>query len=281
MNETLPDAPPTRRRQLRHFLYNDVSLVRDFLAQFEDGHYDEEKVGTQSEASRGVSGSAGLSGFGLKAGAKSDQTVTTDRVIQQTPASEFNRLYERLDGEDLVTVLNGFNEPIWNQIGPGDIIEVPVLIKTPGFFQLLELAATWSALIPAISGVQGVQPIDPQVTRLMNMMATVHVAMQEQPFAVIGVAAGFPKVRFMATLKRQYLLAPPKEIEGSATMLAKVQRTLRRKDDASVLDDLGLPAKQRREFDAVVGKPAIPGFEFSESTIRGPGAVLTVIAVYR
>jgi predicted DNA-binding transcriptional regulator AlpA len=284
VGEHMADEAPRRRRVLRHFLYCDADLVRDFLAQIEGGIYDEEDVKSKTDDSRNVGGGITVGPASLKAASDHGGSSETARRIQQTMASEFQRLYSLLDNEGLIQPLSAFDDAIWDQIQVGEILEAPVVVRMPGFQQMAELAADFGKLMPLLElgGVTTAMPAED--LDMVRMFGEFHSALESGPMSVIATAAGNKKVRLLCRLDRNYLRTDAKSIEGEATILAKIQRKLRRGEHVSAAEFPALnrlSAKKRREFDKIFHKPDIEGLVVGEGGVSYPGAVLTVLGIYR
>lgn len=282
--ERVADEIKRPTRVLRQFLYCNQRLVRDFLAQSEGGVYESEDQTDTIEGSRKVEIGLSAGPATAKAGLDRGTTRENARHIQQVMASEFQRLYSLLDQDGMITPLHGFDDAIWDGIRPMEVIEVPVEIRLPGFHQIAQLASEAMKLMPLLElgGVSTEMPAE--TAKMMRFMGELHAGMEAGPLTVIATATGNPKVRFLCRLERQWLDGDGQGLEGEATILAKVQRTLQRGERASAIDIpalRGLDAKKRREFDKIFDKPKIEGLDVAESTVTYPGAVLTVIGVYR
>jgi predicted DNA-binding transcriptional regulator AlpA len=271
-------------RVLRQFQYCDQDLVRDFLAQVEGGVYEGEDVTETSQGSKKVGGGVSAGPLNMNAGADRGITRGNARHVAQVMASEFQRLYSVLDEDGMITPLDAFDDAIWEQVQASEVVEVPVEMRLPGFHQIAQIAAEFGKMMPLLQ-MGGVAPDMPAANAdMMRMMGELHAASEAGPLTVIATATGNSKVKFLCRLKREHVQADPQVLEGEATILAKIQRKIRRGEHASAIDIpafRGLSNKKRREFDKIFDKPKIEGFDVGESTVPYPGAVLTVVAVYR
>lgn len=79
-------------RVLRQFLYRDDGLVRDFLAQIEGGTSTAEKMTRTARRRTGAKGRVGVPFADLGGELGSDTEEVTERNVEQTAASDFQRL---------------------------------------------------------------------------------------------------------------------------------------------------------------------------------------------
>lgn len=275
--------PKRRKRQLRQFLYLDHDLVHEFLAPFEGGIFDQETKSTETRGERGVGGRVGTPFAGVEGNLGKDTRVGQERTTHQTSSSEFSRLYDHLEAEDLVQPLPAVDEGIWAQLEQGELVEFPATVALPGFSKMLDLAAGMAGILPLMQSL-GAGPTDPAAVKAIEGMAQLQ-ASDSGPVSLIASVAAYPRFRFLCQLNRSFLRASANALEGEATVIGKIQRKLFRAETVSAVELFPgmnrLSKKQRREFERNVGNPKIPGMEFGPSSIAYPGAILTPIAIYR
>jgi len=135
------------------------------------------------------------------------------------------------------------------------------------------------------AGLEGVpQPTDAKTLAGMQLLSGLAPSSSADSLQVIATATGYRAVRFLCRLNREHLRVDETGLQGEATILAKVQRKLGRADVAEAVDIpmlRHLPPAKRKEFFQIFGKPEIEGMQFGDSVVRYPGAVLTVLAIYR
>jgi general stress protein YciG len=131
------------------FMYRDEGLIREFLAQLEGGVFDEDTQTDRSEGRKGggASAKAGPVSGHLERG--SAQAEETERIVRQTGASEFERLYSRLESLDQgFQFLDNIDDVIWHQLGRGEIVELEANIRPTGLSKVAELFGTFEDLLP-------------------------------------------------------------------------------------------------------------------------------------
>ena len=81
-NVPLPRAP-----ELRYFLYLDVDLVREFLAQLEEGEFETYELQQSRAAADGLSARVGLPLLGASGATEHSRLESTTYSMRLTPAS--------------------------------------------------------------------------------------------------------------------------------------------------------------------------------------------------
>lgn len=207
------------------------------------------------------------------------------RKVQQVEASWFDRLYSLMDGEGLIQPLAAFDDDIYRSLGAGEIIEAPVIVRLTGLQQMLDLAADFmDKWVPMLKlGNAGPQVSD-ETANATKMAEALRGILEQGPLAVIATATGNPRIRFVCRLDRRFLRIAASSVEGEATLLAKIQRKLKDGETVSAVEMPGfgpLSGQARSEFDSIFQNPNIEGIQLGESSITSPGAVVTVIGLYR
>jgi hypothetical protein len=77
---------------VREFIYLNNALVDQFLAQLEDGLYDEQQEKEKNTGDRKGGASFGMSGAKIEGNLGSGNETERSRTRRQTPESRFNRL---------------------------------------------------------------------------------------------------------------------------------------------------------------------------------------------
>jgi hypothetical protein len=266
---------------LRHFKYLNTDLVREFLAQFEGGIFDEEQVRTEGTRHKRLGAEVGVGPASVSADLGGEKVTGQERVQRQTGASEFARLYEHLQQDDLIQALPNFDEVIWAGLAPGEIVEVPVVVALPGILKLLQLAAGFQALLPM---VEAASPVTAQQRDMLKIMGDFSAVVDTGPLTVIAAAATAPRFKMVVPLVREYVRVPQDSIEGEATLVAKIQRKLNKGETVSAIELFpGMNRLGRKQLDSLNrslrGGP--PGMDLGVSTVSYPGAVMTTVGIFQ
>lgn len=270
---------------VRDFLYLDQDMVRSFLAQLEGGQVDEERS-RETRSTRGEAGvNLGLAGFGAKASGGGSMQRETEMVIRQVAASEFERLYNLLDGEREIHVVERADTS--EDVGEARrkaFVEFDGRVKTAGLGPVLE------GLAPLISAA-----------KMLQSMPSAAVSIDEEALegitAVSSLSGNLPHTTITmripgnlgftvaAELKREAALTDNWDLE--ATALVRVQRVLRI-DETFVLGDPtgGLLAAtseaDRQKLNDALQSPHAKQFGLdADLQITAPGVVVTPLAIFR
>lgn len=267
--------------EFREFLYLNEKLVNELLAQAEDGIYDEDEQTLSSGTTGALRANAGVSAGPVNAGVNGERGQSGSdqrrRVVRQTPESRFNRLRAALD-EGLVKI-DDETPHVWPSIEARTIVEIDGYVDVPSFNRAL-----------ASSGqLQGLM-------QMMQMFAPEQVGQQEretvgQIQAMQGLMAGSVVATvereesdptFVAKLDSEWLRVDVGDLEGEASVLARVKRRWPEGERYPVLAVPGLDVMSRKDRRAAEKKKKAPAAEGnSDFEIEGPGATLSVVAIYR
>lgn len=130
---------------LRDFLYLNRSMVRTFLAQLEGGVVDEATERQTASGKGGFGGKIGAGPAALSAEKSKENSVQTEAVVKQVAASEFQRLYDLLEGDDLV-ILDEVSDPgVVGELKRKQVLELDGRVRVSGVQQLMEPRA-WESL---------------------------------------------------------------------------------------------------------------------------------------
>jgi hypothetical protein len=264
---------------LRRFLYLDAELTGEFLAQLEGGRFSEEEQSRRGTSGRELSGGIGAAGVSAKAGKRGQEEEEASRLVRQTPESEFARLVELLVADGGLQFLESFDDEIWGQITRGEILEIEADVAVSSLRKIAELAGAFEPLMK-IADLAG-EPIqmDKEAQAGLSMLTSIGKLTAKVP--IVARAAGAPDYKFIASLEPAKIKVELDELEGEATLIAKVQRKLRPGETHTILDAIpgisALPRDQRRE----VIKGLENSAEFPDLVIPSPATIVTPIAIYR
>lgn len=259
---------------LRNFLYLDDRLTLQYLAQLEEGVYDEEERTSTSGKSR--SGEAGASVGPLNARGARGRRVeeSTSRTVRQTPESNFLRLEKLLDEEDGLQWLEAFDDDIWNKLDRGEGLRIEAKLEVPSIYIVSTLAASSGPLVELMTAIG--QPPDEEAEEAISGMTQINQALKD--VTVIARASGAPRFKFICPLKRDFLREDVNALSGECVVVGSLQRRLKTTERYSLLDSLGLsglPRQQRRKAEQDMKK------DMPDSVVSAPAALLTTVAIYR
>ncbi len=260
---------------LRNFLYLDSSTISDYLSSL-DGSVVEGPVDhTQSaKHDRGFKASLKIMEGSLSGGGSAE--TKEKRLV--TDAAKFQRLYE-LIAEDHIQYLDAFDDAIWQQIRRGELLELQCTIKIPEFLKLTQIV---DAVAPMMDIVKLVDPsiVGAKAEAAIKAFGGLSKVLSDKPVPLLFEPASTPGYHFVADLRRQFLRCELSELQGEVTVLGKVLRVLGKNQthEAFSLMPVSIPNMDLKTQKQL--QRDLKSKKMSE-TIRGPGAIIAAVAVYR
>lgn len=266
------------RLVLRHFLYLDQDLLDEFLGQLEGGLFDEEheRAEESTSKSRSVGGEAKVVRGNL--GRSNDSGASTERIVRQTASSKFDRFRRQLLDHEALQELGALDDAIWDQLEAGELLEIEAKLSQPGLSQVTQLARQLADVAPLLQAI-GAELKEEDVSQAEALAS---LADTDRVPVLVEVAA-VPRYRFACRLRGSSLTVGESDLVGEATVLAKLQRKLKKGEREDLVDLPGvamLPRAKRRELEAAIKKSKSP-ISQGATSIGHPGGVLTAVAINR
>ena len=260
---------------LREFLYLDTSLVDNYLAQVEDGLYNETRqremgaAGGQGELSMNmgvVQGNLGGNGSSEK---------EAERTYHQTPESRFNRLYEKLQARPV----EDFSKNLWGDVKRGEVLDVECDLEVPSTARLMAQGDQLSAFADLVRTFSPGTISAQDEEALAGFQAFTSRGGSDRFIATGELSTDAPVFAFK--LSKEYLRSDMDGLEGEVNVVGKVERKWPEGESHSLLDIPGLSLMSRKDRRAAAkeensDQPAPDGME-----LNGPGVSMSVIAIYR
>ncbi len=285
--------------QLRTFVQRDDNQIREYLEAIEGGAVAGPIV--QTEGSKGSLG-GGL-GLGVPVGkvgvhGEKGSEASSKANVVRTPAGNFQRLYDYLQGGKYVDSLEACDDNQIEGTPVGQILEIYVVGKLSSQDrQLIELQeavdqmAEGMRLADEFKGL--VEPVveaaasfgvditrdDPEfsesIEKLRRFKAPALPGLEApRKMAVIGTLIGYRRPAFLIPVHTATLQKDPPELNGEYTVLGKVIRKITSGSTCSANEFSSLPTalsrKQRRKAKAS-----------RADQVSGPALVIEPIAIYR
>lgn len=256
---------------MRDFLYLDVRQVDQYLAQVEDGLYDDqtEQQSTGRERKAGAKVRGGPVEIGGDIGSNSADEIS--RTRRQTPESRFNRLYPRLEAVQI----DELTQSVFSIVGRGQILEVECAVDIPTFSRTLANSSELTGMADLMRTFG--ESVDDETTSMLKGISA--LAQRSDGSIVATGEIGSEEPIFVFKLSRESLRVGLDDLEGDATVIGTVQRTWPETETYPVLTIPGLnilSRKERREMERTASKG-----DDDAPVIRGPGVTLNVVAIYR
>jgi hypothetical protein len=158
-------------------------------------------------------------------------------------------------------------------------VEVEASITVSSLKKYADLATQIAPLVKVMESFG--EGLDAETESALAGMASLGQLTDKVP--VVAASAGAPKYKFIASLEPSNVRVELGELEGEATLLAKIQRKLRPGENYTLFDSIPglgqLPREVRREMDRELSEDENEAFP--DAVIRPPAAVVTAIALYR
>lgn len=276
------------KRVLRSFLYLDENIVGDYLSQLEGGLI-EGPYTTKDVSSGSKEGGLGFK-FPIVDGsgkAASTSSLEIQQTIRETPMAKFTRLYELLQKDEMIQPLNGFDLEVYNQIEPGEIVEVRGFARLPQWEHLTKVVSDIYGLIEIMKAL-GQDPLaDQDTNQAYQGFSTLITKKAQEDVELIIEPIGSPNFKFVAKLDTARILRRREELEAEVTILGKVRHKLAERETIDIfriaprLDKLeNLNRAQRRSVGK--GKAKLPSTDSPlDEVIKYPAMQLQAIAVYQ
>ena len=267
---------------LRDFLYLDRSLIQDFLSQVEGGLIEEETERNAITGRGGVGGRLSAGPAGVNADRSRETIQETQAVIRQSAASEFDRLYRVLLGEDLV-ILEEVSQPrVVDEIRRKQFLEVDARVVASGLQQFASIATLFAAIAPHARTLGEEGQLDQESMEKLEALAA--MSGQGGAVGVIATVVGEVGLKIGLELDPAWVQVAAWDVE--ATVLLKVQRRVLAGERYMVGDPFGglmrlLPAASRAELAAALASGNAKTLGLGEVEITAPAFVGTPIAIYR
>jgi hypothetical protein len=159
------------------------------------------------------------------------------------------------------------------------MIEAEATIAVSSMKRYMAIAQEAGPLIELMEAL-GEEGLDAEGRQAMEMLALVSQLIGDV-VPIVAALSGSPEYKLIATLQPESLRTDVDQLDGEATLLAKIQRVLGPDERHTILDLIpgvrGFPTSQRREMEeGMENTPDLP-----DMIIGPPAARVTVVAIYR
>jgi len=263
----------------REFLYLDEKLVNELLAQVEDGIFDEdEHMSADTNGDSGTFGARlGVTGTGVEARRTRGNAGSSEsrRVYRQTPESRFNRLYESLSGD--LTVLTGEDAHVWADVGVRKLIELDGYVDVPSIGRAVAQADQLSEVMDLMK-MMAPENVPADAAHTIELFGAMQTMLGGSTVVTVELDESDPS--FVAKLDNQWLRVGISDLEGEASVLGRVLRKWPEGQGYPVLAVPGLDVMSRRDR-RIAEKASNSNNSSGDFFVQGPGATVSVIAIYR
>jgi hypothetical protein len=211
------------------------------------------------------------------------QTSETEAVVRQVAASQFQRLYDALETDDLVLLDAIDDDAILDEIKRKQILEVDARVCVSGTHKMLDLIGQMTAMMPVAKqfGQNLELDLDEGMVRGVEMMKS--LGGSDGKLSVIATIPGSAGTQIVLELDRSFLMTTTWDVD--ATVLLTVQRVLPHGQRHLAGDIFGgmmklLPEEKRNELIDSWQSEEVAQL-IGDVEVVGPAIVGTPIAIYR
>jgi len=259
--------------RLRTFSYLDADLVDGFLAQLEGGVVDHITEFEREAKKRGIDGGAGFGPVRLGGEKGSETERTRELLLRQITESAFTRLYDRLDEEDEISLMDSDGQTSWDELRRQQVVEVAADLQLPDVFMQIDGIAARGGLADLIDDDEDTADLADEA-RMARLMAAVL-----PQTVLVGSVAGARDYGLVVALSDEALRVKrtDRRLSGEVTVFATLTRRIPDGQAWTLADiaDMSLLASGDFEMDERALDDLGDG-----STIDGPAAVLHPVAIY-
>lgn len=264
----------------RNFLYVDKQMVEEFLTDFE-GMY-EDKIVETKEHTKGITGEgkAVVFGGGVKSEDKESTQVTKQALM--TDAAKFQRLYYKLEQQGGLTVVEIMGRDLWNNLKRGQILEIAVNGTFSKYNEMSDAFNSLSTLTKAYELFTGEKLIDEKKKEGMEVtLGSINEIENKNGLPFIMTIPYSNEYKFLAYLNPDNFKLNKSQWSGELNIFCKVQRKFEKGEKVELfnLDEIADKFPQNRAQRRKLPKSKMPN-EVA-NTVKGPGAILLPIAIYR
>lgn len=285
---------PDKLAEVRHFLYLDDRLVKEFVAQLEEGELDQLDYQSATEGAGRTAGRLGMPFARLEGSEQTAEREALTYSLRLSPPSRFQRLTRLLQEHNALAVdpsdLGGVTA------GAFAIVECDValtgLSKLALGFRDLERSARFfgqtsgqstssrRAWFPGPLKALGNELARRRQIANWRKLNRTTSAMEGETVPIIGRSTAQHQTKVLARLRREGLQVPIHELDGRARLLVKVVRQVVGDEVVDAADVFpgarSLTVAFRRGIEASDARALV-----GEMSVAAPATVVTAVAVYR
>lgn len=265
---------------MREFLYLNESLVDQFLAQVEDGLWEEQQEREKRTGDKKGGGSIGAKGLKVEGSMGSGREIEESRTRRQTPESRFNRLAklapELPDGEFLQ--IEDDTRDLYGILKPGLLIATECYVDIPSVGRAVAKIEEVKGLVDFMT-IFGSERLDPGAQEAIDGISAFAERAGGDIICTGEIGDDLPILVFK--LKSEYLRVDVSDLEGDAVILANVHRKWPEGDSYPILTVPGLDVMSRKDRRKMKATAKKTDTEDNDVFLEGPGITLSVVAIFR
>ena len=265
---------------IREFLSFDREKVEDFVSSLESG-LPETRKEASTETSRQVNVGVNYVVQAQRKGGTHE--VSWEEIRRATPASLFERLYQRLTESNAIETLSPFQEDNWHQLQVGGFIEVQSRVEFSALEMLFDVIRGWAPILDKLGFKQEFGPewekIVTYLFSLENLRNTYNIRITPN-----GASGNYV---FVALLPKDKLRASKEELIGNYYVFGRIQRKLQQNESFPLVDlfpGIKMPIAETQQL--LTGLQTMPQMfgpppKKNDLFAFYPTIILTPVAIYR
>lgn len=268
---------------LRNFYYLNTSIIDDYISSIDGSLVQTEDVSERVATDKGISAGAGAFSIKVDAGIKAQIEKETKRILVQTYAGKFQKIYTFLDSENEgVPFYDYMDEESWSNISRNQFLEIDVTIR---FSKIETIIGSLGTILPFFNQLKndnGTALMDPETQNTINIIQLFREANNTNglPAELSFINPG--KYKLITYFDENSFISEQDKLPKEVTIFAKVQRKLRESEKVNltniipVLEKLAFNREMKRSIKHSMEE--LP--EELMDNVKGPGAILIPIAIY-
>jgi len=258
---------------LRNFIYLDLKMLYEYLSSF-DQNFIREKSIEKADREKSI-------GANKIVTAKYGKTVSEEKQLKflAEEAASFQNLYNLIDENSLLQVIEEMDDNLWNNIKRQQIIEGLVNIELPKLSSLTEAASEFKPMLDLISSVSDDLIIDDKTQAGLSFLEMFN---DPQKGLILKMPLdGYAKFKFYGAINLEYLREDRSKLEGEFTVIGKIVKKIPKGKSErisplqTIFDKLSYNKKAKQKTKQIKLPNDI------EDKIYYPAAKLDILAIYR
>ncbi|MEA2683135.1 MAG: hypothetical protein QOK05_1463 [Chloroflexota bacterium] len=267
---------------LRDFTYLNRDLVQRFLGQLEEGLTQDAQTTTTRGGSKGAGGGVTAGPMTGRVDLRKTAGHEVSQTVSQTPASEFARLHRLMTEADGIQPLAAMDDGIWGQIQKNEVVELEVVVEVAGMAKATQFLRTAERLAPVLRAFGAA---DESQLDQVKMWGSALGSADNNKLPLAATLAGARRFHFFSELDVSHLLIDADAMDGEMTLLGMVQRKFAPTEQFAIPGGFPgiemVPRAQRRKLVRGAKPEGDAAGVVGPIVVKGPGGIITPIALYR
>lgn len=266
---------------LRNFYYISTVAVDDYVSAIDGAAITEEEQKRSETTGKGASAQLGVGPVAIAGGLKGATESEITRKLVQTYSGKVQKVYAYLEANGL-QFFDSMNEDSWKGVRRNVFLELDVEMRFSKIETLIKSFRNLWPLFENLKTSQGDAVLTGDSSNALAMMALFSEADKKTgtPVELNFINGG--DYRLVAYLDQSSFLVEPDSMPKEVTLLGKIQRVFASNEKVELINLIPLLEKFsfNREMKRKLKESMKTFPEELRDTVKGPGAVITPIAIY-